>query len=411
MTAIDTPHPKEAGVKTTTAPTSSADPFDEAVLADPYPMHEQLRELGPVVWLDAYQVWAMARHEQVHAALADPTTYCSSAGVGLSDFRKEKPWRPPSLLLEADPPEHTRARRPVTRAMSPGTIRRLREEFVEAAEHLFDALAGRDVIDGMADIAVPYPIKVFPDVVGLPADGRENLLPYGGMVFNGFGPRNRLFEQAMADAAPVRDWIAAHCAVDRLAEDGMGAHIHEYAQEEGFAPEQRGLLVRSLLSAGVDTTVHGLGSALFCLAQNPDQYALLCDDPGLAGKAFEEALRLEAPVQTFFRTTTVDVEVDDVRIPAGDKVLLFLGAANRDHRRWPDPHRFDITRRASGHVGFGIGIHACVGAAFARLEGEVVLAEFARRYRTVAISGQPTRQLSNTLRGLDSLPMRVVARR
>jgi 4-methoxybenzoate monooxygenase (O-demethylating) len=140
-------------VTTPVVPTSAADPFDEGVLADPYPMHEELRELGPVVLLERYAVWAMARHERAHAALADPTTSCSSAGVGLSDFRKEKPWRPPSLLLEADPPAHTRARRPVTRAMSPGTIRRLHDLLADAARVLFDRLAGRTRIDGIAELA------------------------------------------------------------------------------------------------------------------------------------------------------------------------------------------------------------------------------------------------------------------
>jgi 4-methoxybenzoate monooxygenase (O-demethylating) len=389
------------------APTSSLDPFGEDVLADPYPMHDQLRELGPVVWLERYDVWAMARYEHVHAALADPFTYCSAAGVGLSDFRKEPPWRPPSLLLEADPPAHTRARRPVTRAMSPGTVRGLRQRFVETAVGVFDLVAGQGVIDGMSDIAVPYPLRVFCDAVGVGSDGAQNLLTYGDMVFNGFGPRNRLFEESMADAAPIRQWIAARSELNGLTADGIGARIHGFAADEGFAPDERALLVRSLLSAGVDTTVHGIGNALLCLASDAEQYARLHADPQLAGAAFEEALRLEASVQTFFRTTTVDVDIDGVRIPAGHKVLLFLGAANRDHRRWPDPHRFDITRPPQSHVGFGVGVHACVGAAMARLEGEVLLAEFARRYAGVALAGEPVRQLSNTLRGLRELPLRV----
>jgi 4-methoxybenzoate monooxygenase (O-demethylating) len=388
-------------------PDSPVDPFDEAVLADPYPMHEELRELGPVVRLPAYGIWAMARYEHVQAALVDHDTFCSSAGVGLSDFRKQTPWRPPSLLLEADPPAHTRARRPVTRAMSPGTVRRYGDPLAEEAVALFDRLAGRDSIDGVGDIAIPYPLTVFPDIVGLPVEGREHLLPYGDMVFNGFGPRNRLFAEAMATAAPVQEWVMAACRADRLAPDGMGARLHQYAAADGFSADQGALLMRSLLSAGLDTTVHAIGNALWCLATHPDQYALLRADPGRAGAAFEEALRFESAVQTFFRTTTRPVLVGDVEIPAGEKVLLFLGAANRDHRRWPDPHRFDIGRKASGHVAFGAGIHACVGAALARAEGTAVLAELARRYSGIAPAGPPQPQLNNTLRALRSLPLAV----
>jgi len=389
------------------APESSVDPFDEAVLADPYPMHEQLRELGPVVRLSAYGIWAMARYEPVHAALVDHDTFCSSAGVGLSDFRKETPWRPPSLLLEADPPAHARARRPVNRAMSPGTVRRSLDPLATEATALFDRLAGRDEIDGIDDVAIPYPLTVFPDIVGLPAEGRQHLLPYGELVFNGFGPRNRLFTEAMAGAAPVQESVARMCRAEHLAPGGMGAHLHAYAAEDGLTPDQSALLMRSLLSAGLDTTVHAIGNALWCLAANPDQYALLRADPSRAGAAFEETLRYESAVQTFFRTTTRAVVVGDVEIPAGEKVLLFLGAANRDHRRWPDPDRFDIARKASGHVAFGAGIHACVGGALARAEGSAVLAELARRYATIAPAGPPRPQLNNTLKALRSLPLAV----
>jgi 4-methoxybenzoate monooxygenase (O-demethylating) len=155
----------------------------------------------------------------------------------------------------------------------------------------------------------------------------------------------------------------------------------------------------------VDTTVIGLGCALDCLARDPGQWRLLREDPSLAAGAFEETLRYASPVQTFFRTTTREVEVGGVRIGEGEKVLLFLAAANRDPRRWPDPERFDITRRAIGHVAFGYGIHACVGAAFARLEGEVLLRALARQAGSLTPAGEPRRRLNNTLSGFAYLPL------
>ncbi len=389
-------------------PCISLDPFDEAFLADPYPGHEQMRELGPVVHLDSHGIWAMARHEQVYAALHDEKTYSSAAGVGLSDFRKETPWRPPSLLLEADPPEHTAARETVSRVLTPKAIRTLREDFTAAARSLFDALAGRDRLDGVRDIAESFPLTVFPAAIGLPPQARDYLLPYGSMVFNGFGPRNRLFTEAMADSGPVREWITAQCARENLVPGRLGTAIHDAAASNGYDAAAAGMLVRSFLSAGVDTTVHAIGNTLLCLAQNPDAFAALRADPSLARQAFEEVIRLEAPVQTFFRTTTRDVEVaPGARIPAGEKVLLFLGAANRDPRRWPDPERFDIHRKPVGHTGFGRGVHACVGQQFARLEAEILLAEVASRYATLAVDGPVERRLNNTLRGLRSLPLAV----
>jgi cytochrome P450 len=393
----------------TIIPVLDDDPFSPTVLADPYDLHRRMREAGPVVRLERYRVWCMGRHEQVTDALSDWGTFCSAAGVGLSDFRREKPWRPPSLLLEADPPDHTIVRRVMAGVLTPRAVKALRASFEPAAERMAEALVQRGIFDAVADLAEVYPLRVFPDAVGLAEEGRENLLPYGSMVFNTFGPRNDLFEAAFARAAVVLPWIHAGCQRESLAPDGLGAQIWAAADRNEITHEQAPLLVRSLLSAGVDTTVFGLGNAMYCLAANPEQWNRLHADPGLAKFAFEEALRLESPVQTFFRTTTRDVDVDGARIPAGEKVLLFLGAANRDARRWGnDADRYDIRRQASGHVAFGQGIHACVGQAIARLEGELILGALARRVSRLELAGETRPRLNNTLRGFSSVPVRAV---
>ena len=393
---------------TLSRPVSSVDPFSHAFLRDPYPYHMELREAGPVVWLEQYGVWTMARHEQVRDALTDWQTYCSSAGVGLSDFRKEPPWRPPSIILEADPPLHTRTRAVLTRILSPGAIRVLRDSFEREAEALIARLVEKREFDGVADLAEAYPLKVFPDAVGISEEGRENLLPYGSMVFNSFGPRNDLFNQAMANAGPVRDWIMSKCGRAALAGGGLGMQIFEAADAGELSEAEAGMLVRSFLSAGIDTTVYGLGNALYCLARYPEQWTVLRGNPNLIRGAFEEVLRFEAPVQTFFRTTTKPVEVAGVRLGDGEKVLLFLAAANRDPRRWERPDTFDVTRRAAGHMTFGTGIHGCVGQAVARLETEAILTALAKRVVSLELTSEPERRLNNTLRGFDKMPLRIV---
>src|SRR5258706_11710474 len=208
-------------------PVSAIDPFSHAFLRDPYPHHESLREAGPVVWLAQYGIWTMARHQEVRDALTDWQTYCSSAGVGLSDFRKEPPWRPPSIILEADPPLHTRTRAVLTRILSPAAINVLRTTFEREAELLVARLVARREFDGIADLAEAYPLKVFPDAVGISEDGRENLLPYGSMVFNSFGPRNDLFNAAMANTGPVRDWIMSKCSRAALKPGALGMQIFD----------------------------------------------------------------------------------------------------------------------------------------------------------------------------------------
>src|ERR1700754_355389 len=388
-------------------PATGIDPFSHAFLDNPYPHHEAMREAGPAVWLEHYSIWAMARHQEVRDALTDWQTYCSGAGVGLSDFRKETPWRPPSIILEADPPLHTRTRAVLTRILSPAAINTLRETLVREAEALVDRLLGRREFDGIADVAEAYPLKVFPDSVGISEQGRENLLPYGSMVFNGFGPRNDLFDKAMCNAGPVRDWIMSKCSRAALAPDGLGMQIFEAVDAGELTEAEAGMLVRSFLSAGIDTTVYGIGNALYCLARYPEQWTILRENPSLIRLAFEEVLRFEAPVQTFFRTTTKDVDVAGVKLGDGEKVLLFLAAANRDPRRWDRPDTFDVRRRATGHMTFGTGIHGCVGQAGARLESEAIFGALAKRVATFEITAKVERRLNNTLRGLDTLPLRI----
>ena len=388
------------------APVLGDDPFDPAVLVDPYPFHQRMRDAGPVVFLERYHVWAMARHAEVARVLSDWETFSSGAGVGLADFRKEPPWRPPSLLLEADPPGHDQVRKPVLHVMTPKTLEPLRPAFEAAAEELADRLVGAGRFDAVTDLAEVYPIHVFADAVGLPEDGRHHLLRYAAMVFNAFGPRNALFEAAFAGAAPVVEWITAACQRDALAPGGLGARIWEAVDRGEITADQAPMLVRSLLAAGLDTTIYGLGNALYCLAANPDQYGLLHADPGLARAAFEETLRCEAPVQTFFRTTTRPVEIGGVEIPDGAKVLLFMGSANRDPRRWgDDADRFDLRRRPAGHLAFGSGIHVCVGQFISRLEGELVLAALARRAPALSLAGPPVPKPNNTLKGFAHLPI------
>jgi cytochrome P450 len=350
----------------------------------------------------------MARHQEVRDALTDFQTYCSSAGVGLSDFRKEPPWRPPSIILEADPPLHTRTRAVLTRILSPAAINILRETFEREAELLAARLVEQREFDGIADLAEAYPLKVFPDAVGISEEGRENLLPYGSMVFNSFGPRNDLFDAAMANAGPVRDWIMSKCSRAALAPGGLGMQIFNAVDTGELTEAEAGMLVRSFLSAGIDTTVYGLGNALLCLASYPEQWTILRENPNLIRGAFEEVLRFEAPVQTFFRTTTKDVDVSGVRLGDGEKVLLFLAAANRDPRRWDKPDSFDVRRRATGHMTFGTGIHGCVGQAVARLESEAIFRALAPRVASFELTGEPKPRLNNTLRGLDTLPLRIV---
>ncbi|MFC7535367.1 cytochrome P450 [Actinoplanes sp. GCM10030250] len=389
-------------------PASHADPFDHDNLEDPGPLHSALREAGPVVHLSRYDTYALARYEHVHAALTDWQRFQSAAGVGLSNFRTEKPWRPPSLLLEADPPQHDAPRRVLSTIIGPRSLHRLRDRWAADAAGLVDRVLDEGgIIDAVPALAEAFPLRVFPDAVGIPAGGRENLLPYGDHLFNAFGPPNDLVAAGAGRIADLSAWVNAQCARDVLTPDGFGAAIWAAADRGDLTPEQAPLVVRSLLSAGVDTTVHGLSAVLYAFATHPGQWDRLCAQPSLARVAFDEAVRWESPVQTFFRTATADVTVGETVIPDGAKILMFLGAANRDPRRWTAPDTFDLGRDPSGHVGFGMGIHQCVGQHIARLEAESLLSALARRVSRIELAGPVARHHNNTLRAWHSIPVRL----
>ena len=387
-------------------PISTIDPFSRAYILDPYPFHRQLRAAGPLVWLEKWGVYIAPRYGECHAIVADPVAFSSAAGVGYANFHKEKPWRTPSLLLEADPPEHTRRRAIVGRVLSAPNLRNLRAGFAVEANRLIDRLLDLREVEAVTDVAQAYVLKVFPDAVGLVPDGRQNLMAYGSMVFNGFGPQNDIFAESMREAGPVTDWIMRQCRRENLVPGRLGDQVYQAVASGRISEEEAPILVRSFLSAGVDTTVDAVGNALWVLATHRDQWSRIKANPALVKPAFEEVLRYESPFQTFFRTTTRDVEVAGVGIAAREKIMVSMGSANRDPLHWTSPDIFDIERPTTGHVGFGYGIHACVGQMITRLEADVLFTELARRKVDFELAGVPRHRLHNTLRGFAHLPMR-----
>ena len=391
------------------APISDIDPYETNHLEDPSEFHDVLRRRGPLVWLTHYGVWATGRHRELTAIFKNHRTFCSSRGVGLQDFKTEEPWRPPSLILEADPPEHEKMRKVLSSVLSANALSALRARFQKEAEQRVDRLLGAGEFDGIAELAVGFPITVFPDAVGLTQEDRNFLLDYGNLVFNMLGPRNEIAARAAARAEQAVPWIAKQCERQNLADGALGSDIYRYADRGEITEAEASLLVRSLLSAGLDTTVIAIGNMLRCFADHPEQWQVLRQDPGRARFAFDEVLRYASPVHTFYRTANEDVQVSGVRLSEGAKILLNIDCANRDTDRWPDANAFDIARRPGGQAAFGVGIHACVGRHLATLESEVLLQTLAAKVRRIELTGEPVPDANNALRGLRELPMKLTA--
>ncbi len=382
------------------------DPFTPEIFDNPHEFHAALRDAGPIAWLSVHKCWAVARHEQVHAVGSDWQTFSSARGVGLADYEKEKPLRPPSPLMEVDPPQHTELRQILNRIISAPAIKHLRARWTEIAETIVDRCLEKREFDCVKDLSEEYPLTVMPEAIGLKLD-KTNLLPYGSAVFTQFGPDNQLRRDAANELDSLGPWLGQQIKRENLAPVGFGAEFYAAADRGEIKPEYAPMFVRAVLAAGLDTTVNTISAAVEAFAANPDQWDKLRGDPSLARATFEETIRYDSPVQAFFRTTAKPVAIGDVELREGEKIVMFFGAANHDPRRWKDPFRFDISRKVSGHVGFGAGPHMCVGQFIARLEGEVLFNVMASKVKTIEVTGPTKRRYNNLLRGLSTLPVRM----
>jgi cytochrome P450 len=387
-------------------PVWDVDPFDTTILTNPLDYYSELRSKGPFVYIPKYSVLACGRYAETREVFSDWERFVSSRGVGLQDFILEEPWRPPSIVLEVDPPYHTKTRVVIERALSPRAVRNLRESFWEDAEKLVDKLLEKGTFDAVEALAETYPTTVFPRAVGLQQIDRRRLVDYGEMVFNAIGPDNELRRNAMAKGPDVVPWIMEQCQRERLNPEGFGAAIYAGSDTGEVTVEEAGLLVRSLLSAGVDTTVAALGSAVWCLANNPEQFKRLKTDPTLSIWAFEETLRYTSPIHTFCRTAGADTEVSGVKIEEGTKILCVLGSANLDEDHWPKADRFDIERRPTDHLALGVGVHGCVGQNVARAELDAMLTVIANKVESIELSGDVIWRPNNSVRTLERLPIK-----
>lgn len=390
------------------APVWDVDPYDPAILADPRAYYAELRSKGPFAYSPRYSMLICGRYAETREVFSDHARFVSSRGVGLTDFRHATPWRKPSIILEVDPPEHARARTAMTRAMSPKVVAGLAARFRQVADDLVDEMIERGEFDGVLDFAEVFPTKVFPEAVGLAESDRRKLIDYGAAVFNALGPDNALRRNALARIGDIVPWIARNCSREMLSPGGFAAAVYASADAGDLTEEEAGLLVRSMLSAGVDTTVTAIGSALWCLAGNPGEYARLVADPGLTRQTFDEVLRYTSPVHSFCRTANADTQVAGIVIPESAKILCVLGSANLDPEKWDEADRFDIGRRPIGHLAFGAGIHGCVGQIVAKAELDAVLQAICAKVGRIELTSEPVWRPNNAIHALDTLPMRFV---
>lgn len=388
-------------------PASEVDLYSDEVLENPYDCYRDLREAGSVVYVRPNDVWAIPRFGALREVLRDWETFTSASGVTLNDEANQAFT---GTVLASDPPHHTKLRSVLREELSPGAIRKLNDRIAEQADELVARLVGEGEFDAVQDLAAFFPVSVVADLIGLPDEGREKLLDWGAASFNVFGPGdNARTAAAMPVLGEMFGYMAEVATRDRLKPGSMGLAVYEAADRGEIDAESCIPLMAAYVAAGMDTTVNAIGSGIMLLASHPDQWQILKSDPGLARSAANEILRYESPVQAFARVATEPHVIDGTEIPAGGRVLVMYGAANRDERKWENADEFDVTRNPIDHLGFGFGVHRCAGVALAMLEIESILVSLARHANEIEIVGEPSRTLNNAIRGLHSLPVRVAA--
>lgn len=385
------------------APVSDYDLFAPDALLKPYPGYEMLQDLGAAVWLTKANTWAISRYDDVRHVLKSPNLFLSGYGTGLNDASN-------SVLRgttqSSDGDLHRRFRRTVQTPLMPAPLRELKPSFEQAAQELVSHLPDGVPFDAMNGLAHILPLSIVSNLVGLPDEGRDKLLPWGAAAFEVMGPPGR--RQAAA-LGPLQELVAYAMSVDDptlLRPGSWGQSLYTWAEKTGIPRDKILSMILDYSVPSLDTTISATATLLYLLGKYPEQWELLRSNPSLIARAIDEAIRLESPIRCFSRVAAEDTQIDSVEIRAGERVLVLYGAANRDPRRWPDPHWFDIQRNNQAQMGFGHGEHQCVGMPLARMEITAIMESMIQQIRTIKVVNHSFAQ-NQLLRGLETLELEV----
>lgn len=380
-------------------------------IADPYPFYDRLRAAQPILFDPDWNLWFFSAYEDIVSLLRD-----RRLGRDLDEAPKPDPqtpfgWLHANSLMEKEPPDHTRLRGLVNKAFTPARVEALRPLIEQTAQRLLDGVIRRGEMDLLADFAEPLPVMAIADLLGVPPEAYPRLRPWSNRIVAMYelspsAEDERRANRAVSEfAAFLRDLAAERKLQPQ--DDLISALVA--AEEQGSRLSEDELIATCilLLNAGHEATVNAIANGMAALFRHPDQYDLLRRSPDWIKTAVEEMLRFDTPLQLFRRWVREDLDYKGFSLKRGAQVGLLYAAGNRDPARFPDPHRFDITRRDNPHLAFGLGIHYCVGAPLARLELQVAVQALLDRLPNLRPANQPLEYRPNfVIRGLKTLPVR-----
>ena len=385
-------------------------PLSPEVTANPYPYYAELRNKAPVIWLEPFQSWALSRYADVDFALRNPQIFSSSVftAEALGDLNPvpEVPW-----ILDMNPPDHTRLRKLANKGFAPRLIRALEPRVQAITQELIEALRSQPQGDLVATLSGPLPTTVIAEMLGVEPERRDDFKVWSDDVVRATGRPTDETERAQIrkSEAELRAYFEQMIERRRTepGEDVITALVQAEEERDMLSSKEILALAVLLLLAGNETTTNLIGNAVLTLLTHPEELSKVRADRSLVPALVEEVLRYNSPVQVIFRRTAQEVELEGGKIPAGQNVFLLLGSANRDERQFPEPDRFDIARNPQDHVAFGYGIHYCLGAPLARLEGRNALEALLFDCPPFSCATERVEQIASMIvRGPQTLPLR-----
>jgi cytochrome P450 len=401
---------REGAAVTVSASDVYYDPYDFEIDTDPYPIWKRMRDEAPLYYNEKYDFYALSRFEDVERCSVDWRTYISGKGSVL-EMIKSGMEIPPGTILFEDPPAHDLHRGLLSRVFTPRKMNAIEPKVREFCARSLDPLVGSGGFDFIGDLGAQMPMRTIGMLLGIPEDDQEairNRIDAGMHLADGSMPdRSSTYSVTnFDDFGEYIEWRSKHPSDDLMTELLNAEFEDENGETRKLSRPEVTSYVGLLAAAGNETTTRLIGWTGKVLAEHPDQRELLANDPTLIPGAIEELLRYEAPSPVQARYITKDVEHYGQTVKEGNVILLLTASANRDERRFPDADNFDVLRKIDHHVTFGYGIHFCLGAALARLEGRVALDEVLRRFPTWDVDWDNAVQArTSTVRGWDKLPV------
>ncbi|GAB5445755.1 cytochrome P450 [Gymnodinialimonas sp.] len=380
--------------------------YSDNNVADPVPAYRKMLSHGPVVWLPRNGLFAICGHGALTAALRNTRVFASGKGVSVNEDVNA---RLIGSTLNSDPPQHDVTRAITFAPLTPKALQAVRDRVEFEARVIAERVTAQGSFDAAAELAPYLPLRVVRDLVGLSGEGKENMLEWGAATFELMGDPRERRAAAWDGMRALRAYLDDPATLDALSPGGMANQAMRRGLAQGMDVQKATALMRDYIAPSLDTTISAIGYAMMLFAQHPEEWARLREDRTLVKNAIEEVVRLNTPIKAFSRYITEDTEVAGFALPQGKRVLMVYGAANRDPAQFVDPDRFDITRTTRGHVGFGHGVHACLGMHLARLEMTCLFNALADRIERFELAGPIVPAINSTIHALASVPVRITA--